>query len=214
MERHRKRDHHGHTASRPQRSRQWAVLRPPSTAIPASATFNAEDTATQGNWINVYGTTGYDLVNDATSIPSYAYVAPVGDTVYNWTTTSSDPRALETPGSSNRVAAVWYSTTSFTIDVDVNNGQANDIGLYVLDWDKQGRSEQIQVSSATTGAILDTETVSNFSGGAYLQWNVTGNVVFTVTRLAGPSAVVDGVFIDPRPLPGAAASWPSAPRRP
>jgi hypothetical protein len=44
---------------------------------------------------------------------------------------------------------------------------------------------------------LDTETISSFSGGDYLQWAVTGNVVITVKCLAGPNAVISGLFFDP-----------------
>ena len=71
--------------------------------------------------------------------------------------------------------------------------------LYAVDWTNAGRIEQIQVSSATTGAILDTETLSSFSGGVYLQWTLSGDVAITVTRLAGPNAVISGLFFDTKP---------------
>ncbi len=177
---------------------------PPTAPASASASFIAKDTATQGTWQPVYGTSGYDIVSGPVNLPSFAAVTPAGASTYTWTTTSSDTRALQTPGSSNRVAAVWYASTSFTIAVNLTDGQAHDIALYALDWDNKGRSEQIQISSHS-GAILDTETLSNFSGGAYLQWNVTGNVIITVTTLAGANAVVDGLFIDPPTSSGAAA---------
>jgi hypothetical protein len=45
--------------------------------------------------------------------------------------------------------------------------------------------------------VLDTETISNFSGGVYLQWNVTGNAIITVTKEAGANAVISGLFLDP-----------------
>ena len=65
---------------------------------------------------------------------------------------------------------------------------------------RQGRSEQIQIINAATGTVLDTETISSFSAGtSTLQWAVTGNVVFTVTSLAGPNAVISGLFFDPPP---------------
>ena len=115
---------------------------------------------------------------------------------YTWTTTSSDPRALQVPGSSNRVAAVWYSATSFTIDVNLTDGQAHDLELYFLDWDSTGRSEQMQISNAATGTVLDTETISSFSGGIYLDWKVSGNLVITITRQAGTNAVLNGLFLD------------------
>jgi len=44
--------------------------------------------------------------------------------------------------------------------------------------------------------VLDTETVSSFSGGDYLQWAVSGNVVIKVTPLSG-NAVISGLFFDP-----------------
>ncbi len=146
-----------------------------------SAAFLGQDTATQGNWQNVYGTQGYDIVGGTDTLPSVANVALAGATGYKWTTTTTDPRALQTSENSNRVAAAWYSITSFTIAVTLGDGQAHDVGLYALDWDNLGRSEQIQISSADTGAILDTETISNFSGGVYLRWKVTGSVIITVT---------------------------------
>ncbi len=51
--------------------------------------------------------------------------------------------------------------------------------------------------NASTGVVLDTETISSFSGGDYLQWAVSGNVIIKVTNLAGPSAVISGLFFDP-----------------
>ena len=41
---------------------------------------------------------------------------------------------MQTPGSSNRVAAVWDASTSFTIAVNLNDGQAHDIAnLFISD---------------------------------------------------------------------------------
>ena len=53
--------------------------------------------------------------------------------------------------------------TSFTVDVDLTDGQAHDLELYFLDWSNSGRSEQVQIRNAATGALLDTETVSSFA---------------------------------------------------
>ncbi len=64
---------------------------------------------------------------------------------------------------------------------------------------RQGRSEQIQITNAATGAVLDTETISSFTKGVYLQWAVAGDVTIKVTSLAGPNAVLSGLFFDPSP---------------
>ena len=86
--------------------------------------------------------------------------------------------------------------------MSLTDGQVHDLTLYALDWDHKGRSEEIQVISATTGAVLDTETISSFSNGEYLQWAVSGNVVIKVTALGGSSAVISGLFLDsPRSTP-------------
>ena len=75
------------------------------------------------------------------------------------------PPRLQVPGSSNRVAAVWYSATSFTVDVNLADGQTHDLELYFDDWDNKGRAEQVQISDAGTGTVLDTETISSFTIG-------------------------------------------------
>ena len=84
-----------------------------------------------------------------------------------------------------------------SINLGLTDGQTHDIALYACDYDNLGCSEQIQITNAATGTILDTETISSFSGGVYLQWKVAGNVIITITKLAGPNAVVNGVFADP-----------------
>ena len=104
-------------------------------------------------------------------------------------------RALQVPGSSNRVAAVWYSATKFTVDVNLADGQTHNLELYFLDWSNIGRAEQVQISDAGTGTVLDTETISSFVNGVYLDWKVSGNLLITITRTAGANAVLNGVFL-------------------
>ena len=95
-------------------------------------------------------------------------------------------RGLQIPGSTtSRIAACWFSGASFTIDVNLTDGQVHPVSLYAVDWDSMGRSEQIQVLDGSSGAVLNTQTISSFSGGEYLTWNVSGHVQFVVTSRAG-----------------------------
>jgi len=162
----------------------------------ASAAFIGSDAATQGNWIGAYGNQGYSVVGGSTSIPAYATVTPTGQSTLTWAAGTTDPRALQNVGGAGRVASAWDSSTSFTVAVNLADGQAHNLSLYAVDWDSAGRSEQIQITDAATGVVLDTETVSSFSGGVYLHWKVTGSVVIQVTNLAGPNAVLSGLFLD------------------
>ena len=45
------------------------------------------------------------------------------------------PAGLQDAGGSGRIAACWYSPTSFTVDVNLTDGQTHDLELYFLDWD-------------------------------------------------------------------------------
>jgi hypothetical protein len=170
---------------------------PTSPATTTTVSFLGSNATTKGNWIGVYGTQGYNVIDSKPSYPSYATVTPSGPLTYTWAASTTDPRALQNPGGTGRTAAAWYSSSSFTIDVNLTDGQAHDITLYAVDWDEDYRSEQIQIINTVTGTVLDTETISSFRGGVYLEWAVSGNVTIKVTRLAGPNAVLSGLFFDP-----------------
>src|SRR5262249_20711134 len=148
-----------------------------SMSASASTTVNPLvkwDTATIGNWINKYGSEGYDVVGNASSFPGYGTVNVNGAST--WTSSSTDPRALQTVGGTGRVAATWYATNSFTVDVNLSDSQAHYLSLYLMDWSGTNqRQEQVQLSDASTGSVLDTETVSAFSAGIYLVWSISGH---------------------------------------
>ena len=170
-----------------------------ATASPTAtvaATFTAADTTTYGNWQDLYGKQGYLLAGDAQQLPATIQVTLNGQSGYIWAASSADSRALRkasTPG--DRIAACWYSSTSFTIAVDLTDGQPHQMGLYLLDWDQASRMENVTVLDAATGAVLDTRSISNFANGEYLVWQVRGNVVVRVTNEPGSiNAVVSGLF--------------------
>jgi hypothetical protein len=162
-----------------------------------SATFLKSDTTTQGTWMGSYGADGYNVIDYAAKYPGYASVAPSGQSDYVWSPSTTDPRALEKSGPADRIAATWYSGSSFTIDLNVTDGATHQVALYLLDWDSGGlRDERIDVLDAVTGKVLDTETARSLSGGDYLVWTIGGHVTFQLTNLAGPAtnAVVSGLF--------------------
>jgi len=116
---------------------------------------------------------------------------------YTWTSSTSDPRALQkAASSSDRLAAVWYSPGQFVLDVNVTDGRQHKMSVYGLDWDQTGRAETIDVVDASSGVVLDRRSMSSFVYGAYLSWTVSGHVQLRVTRTAGSNAVVSGLFFD------------------
>lgn len=176
------------------------------TPLPAiAAAFVSQDTALQGNWQSQYGSQGYIIVGDAQQLPPAVQVTPAHQQETLWQSSTSDPRALQKiTDPTDRVAACWYADGSFTIDVNVSDGQTYQLALYFLDWDQQNRAEIINILDPTTNALLDTRAVTSFANGEYLIWNVRGHITLQITASPGSvNAVVSGVFIAPVATPGA-----------
>jgi probable HAF family extracellular repeat protein/parallel beta-helix repeat protein len=164
----------------------------------ASATFLKADTTTQGTWSGVYGAQGYlAFQGPPTALPAYASLSlDPAEQNCTWASNQSDPRALRTaPGAPSGLAACLYSPSSFTLDLNLTDGQAHTVALYLLDWDRRGRSQTVQVSDATTGAVLDTRAASNFANGQWLVWSLKGHVKLTFSNAPGSwNAVASGIF--------------------
>ena len=165
---------------------------------PTAAAFLEEDTATEGNWIGTYGTQGYDVIGNAVSIPSYATVTAPEQRAYIWSTSTPATSALENvPGTApGRTAACWNSAQASRWTWNLPMVRRT-IWSCISSIDGTSRAEQVTISNAFTGAVLDTETISSFHSGVYLKWAVSGNVLITITNLSGANAVLSGLFFDP-----------------
>ncbi|MGZ8802844.1 MAG: hypothetical protein ACXWZL_09615, partial [Mycobacterium sp.] len=178
-------------------------------SVPASGTgtaaFVATDAVTQGSWIGKYGSEGVRTAADTTRDPAYAALTFGSALNWTWASSTSDIRALQLASGTGRKAATWYSTSAFTLDVAIADGQPHDVALYFLDWDRMPRTQTVDVLEISTGALLDRRTVSSFQTGVYLRWRVSGKVRF---RFSGSNAVLGGVFF------GAGAATTPAPPTP
>ena len=150
---------------------------------------------------------GAEVVGDTSGLPAYAAFTTTGAATHIWAASSTAAAALQNPGGSGRIEAAWYSTTSFTVDLDLTDGQTHDLELYFLDLQSSpSRVEQVQISDAVTGAVLSTETIASFQNGVYLNWAVKGDLVITIMRQAGVNAVLSGLFFGPA-MPAATAAF-------
>jgi hypothetical protein len=164
----------------------------------SAAHYSGLNTIAQGTWTGAFGADGSLIANVTSSLPAYATVSVTGDTPYTWAASTSDVRALQTAsGSSSRIASTYYSPTTFTVDVNLTDGNTHQVALYLVDWDSTVRTESISIVDAATGAVLDSETYASFHSGEYAIWNVAGNVQIQVTKTGGGNAVVSGLFFDP-----------------
>ncbi len=178
-----------------------------------SARYINTDTATQGNWETLYGSDGYNVIQDSTLYPGYVSVA-LGGAPYIWATQTSEVRGLQRVSSPGRIAAAVYSSTAFTVDLNFTDGAAHRVAFYFVDWDAGNRSETTQILDGNTGAVLDTRPITNFSGGIYLVWNLSGHVTLKITDVSGVNAALSGIFFGSGSPGGAVAGpfeWASEP---
>ncbi|HSS20410.1 MAG TPA: LamG-like jellyroll fold domain-containing protein [Pyrinomonadaceae bacterium] len=171
-----------------------------------SATFVKQDLTTHGNWQGVYGSDGYQVIGESSSLPAYAAINTTGQSLYVWAPSTSNVSALQKAlNPADRIAATVYSSTTFTVGVSFADGQAHQLALYLLDWDLAGRRQRIDILDASNNNSLNSQTVDSFSQGSYLVWTLKGNLKIKVTNLSGPNAVVSGLFFGntstPTPTP-------------
>jgi GH18 family chitinase len=169
---------------------------PPPSPPTGAASFVKADTTTAGTWKSAYGADGFNVIGDSASVPAYATATPAGNSSYVWTSSTSDTRALQKASNpADRIAACWYSSGSFTIDLAFHDSNTHQVGVYVVDLDNyNGRTERVDVIDANNN-VLDTRSVASFVPGEYLVWNLSGHVILRVTNTNPSSnAVVSGLF--------------------
>ncbi|MFN7141199.1 MAG: hypothetical protein ACK4UN_17865, partial [Limisphaerales bacterium] len=163
----------------------------------AKATFVKNDTSTAGNWKGNYGGEGSIVMGNSLNTPGYAKVVALGKSNWTWKASTSESKALLKAGNtSDRVAAIWYSPSTFNVDVNITDGKTHRISAYFVDFDNRGRAQTVEVRDRVTGILLDTRTITAFGNGRYVSWDVSGNVRLKITRNAGPNAVLSGLFFD------------------
>ncbi|MEO7003271.1 MAG: hypothetical protein ABI068_15770 [Ktedonobacterales bacterium] len=174
-----------------------ATLAPTITPQPAtSATFVTADMTTLGSWQGIYGAMGYVTLADAQQLPPTIQVTPANASPFIWAASTSDPRGLQKAATpTDRIAACWYSPTSFTIDVNITDGQTYQLALYLVDWDQLQRAQTVDLLDPTRNTLLDSHSVAAFGGGEYLVWKVRGHIALQITNSPGSAnAVVSGLF--------------------
>jgi hypothetical protein len=163
-----------------------------------TASFVTMDQATQGSWKRVYGTSGYNVIDDTVSYPAYVTVTPTGQSNHIWAASTRDVRGLQKALSSNdRIGAAWYTSGTFTVDLNFNDGLQHQVALYCVDWDSGGaRAQTVSILDGATNAVLNSQSLSSFQNGKYLVWKLAGHVIIRVTNTGPINATVSGLFFN------------------
>ena len=167
----------------------------------ASVEFVRTDTTTQGNWPESFGAEGFLLPGASSSKPEYLTLGSGLEATHLWEPNTSDTRApLLNATSNQRIASAWHGgTLDFTLTVD--SGSPRQLAFYFLDWDRQGREQNLTIRDAATGIQLDSREITDFGEGKHLVYEINGAVRITITGSAGPNALLNGIFAGER-VPG------------
>ena len=155
----------------------------------------------QGSWVGTYGADGYDLLgwnvsSDLASLPRCSLVVDQG-TRFQWVSSTTAVQALESPDTTTRLAATLYDPNQVRLHLSFPAAYSGTLHLYALDWEGAGRRETVSVNdgSGPRSASISTD----FSQGVWVNAPINvaagGTVTITVTRVAGPNAVLAGVFL-------------------
>jgi hypothetical protein len=186
------------------------TINPVPPSVTGTAAFVKTDTTTAGSWKGVYGADGVGIMGDTSAYPAYVNPAVSGNASWLWASSTSDLRAPQKVSASDRIAACWYASGSFSIDLNFTDGKTHQVALYLLDWDTRGRSQRVDILDANSTA-LDTRGVSGFSGGVYLVWTLGGHVIVRITNTGPNNGLMSGLYfggagtVTPPPAAGTAA---------
>jgi len=176
-----------------------------ATGLSPDAIYLLTETSAKGNWKGYsFGYFGYWLMGDTNTFPSWAPISSNVSTVQNLAPAgTTDIRALQQPGegTARELFQMYNPTTTggyapFDVDLNLTTNQYYQVAIYICDFNYSNYGQTVQVLNATTGAVLDSLTVNDFTGGQYLIWTLRGHVKLRFVPLPGSSSSVNAIFLD------------------
>jgi glucosylceramidase len=161
--------------------------------------------APQGTWFPSYGAGGYALgawngtnsTNDLVGLPAGVSLVVEQAARTRWSSSTTNVRALQGPAGSGRRAAAWSHSGQVRLRLDFASAWSGELHLYALDWDNRGRRQTISVDDGSGPQLAALD--ASFANGLWAHAPVTvpagGSVRITVSRSAGTSAVLSGLFL-------------------
>lgn len=175
-----------------------------------SVSFIRADSQTRGDWKGHYGSEAFSVFGHSASVPAeislrfraggWRYYFPCdshGLTLQTFADTTQDGRALLRPESAGgRIAAAVERPGDFTVTVEARDGKPHQAAFYVADWDRLSRRMTVEVYDGEANTLIDQRTVDDFMEGRYLVYRITGSIKVRFKCDAGPSAILQGIFLD------------------
>ncbi|HEY1685881.1 MAG TPA: S8 family peptidase [Tepidisphaeraceae bacterium] len=172
----------------------------PTSAAPGAAAyahFASTNTTAGGNFQSSFGSQGVYLPGQSTNFPSFVNVTTSGATTVSGG--GNKTNQLQNASGTGTVKTYFSSPTEIDLNMDFNDGLVHQTTFYAADLKNKGIAERIEVVDPSTGNVLATQDLSSFKAGEYATFDLSGSVEVRIIRLAGPAAVLGGVFFDAPP---------------
>jgi hypothetical protein len=121
-------------------------------------------------------------------------------------TVAGDPRALQRFNDSAHGRSAGKLAEEVVLAVDIFTATPNAayrLAAYFVDWESQGRAQQVSILNATDATFpiaAPSQLLERFGGGAYLVWELRGDVRLRIAHVGtypgGADALVSGIFFD------------------
>lgn len=155
------------------------------------------DYESQGTWKRRYGAEGFHVAGTPPRPPLSISYNLQPSSLFVWKDATDESRGLQHPSNATRIAACWSAADKLILKISCNDQLTHRLALYFLDWDKQGRAQEVEIFDSDGGRRLDAQTLSEFQNGKYMIWEITGQVTIHISRRTGPNVVLSGLFFDP-----------------
>ena len=109
----------------------------------------------QGTWDNIYGVDGYALggwnnaTSDLVSCPGAYGHASCRAAAASWSQSTTDVRALQTPGGTARRATAWYDANQLRCGSTFTSAYTGTLHLYAVDWEATARRQNVTVDDGS-----------------------------------------------------------------
>ena len=160
--------------------------------------FIRSDSTTSGSWKGVYAQDGglaypYGLFVP----PTYVQLSAYRNFPLLWSNSTSDPRALQKPAATDRIAGAWHSSDELYFFLQFKDTATHEVSFYFLDYERLGRHQRLEIIDQSTGKVLDTRIIANFENGVYQTFHLQGSVRVRLSRITGPNCVLSAILFDP-----------------
>lgn len=169
--------------------------KPEGQSVMSDARYAGEDSLTLGNWIGIYGDSGFDIFEES-EIGEQIRIVYHNFNSKKWKEISiyDDPVYVRTRDGKYSFAGCKYFAKEACIDILMLEDKHYMLSFYILAWWKYNRDFDIKILDGDSGKELCKRRVIACKEGLYVNFIVSGHVKIVFINHSMDLGVLSGVF--------------------